>query len=109
VPDRERKHATKMLGTVGSVLIVGVYDRFCVAVGIKSVTEFLQALTQLEVVVDLAVENDPCSPVAIVNRLLATLNIDNRKATHPQSHWPVKVIPLVIRASMANRIAHLRH
>ena len=59
VPDRKRKHAAQVFGTVSSELIVCVNDRFGVAVGVKGVAEFFELFAEFEVVVDFAVENDP--------------------------------------------------
>ena len=71
VPDRKRKHAAKVFRAVSAVLIVGMNDRFGVAVGIKGVAEFFELLAELEIVVDLAVENYPGGAVLIVDGLLS--------------------------------------
>ena len=59
VPDREDKHSTQMFGTINAKLIVGMNDRFGVAVGVEGVAEVLKLLAQLEIVIDLAIEHDP--------------------------------------------------
>src|SRR5712692_9495870 len=73
VPNCECEHAAQMLRAVGSVFVIGVDDRFGVAVGVKLVAETLQLRAQLAVVVNLPVENDPGRLVLIVNWLLAGL------------------------------------
>src|SRR6266852_4567678 len=50
VPNCKREHAAQMLRAVGSVFVVGVDDRFGVAVGIELVAETLQLRAQLAVV-----------------------------------------------------------
>src|SRR5712664_2276727 len=76
VPNCKREHAAQILWTVRSVLVIGVYDRFSVAVGVKLVAETLELRAQLAVVVNFAVENNPGSLVLIVNRLLAVSEVD---------------------------------
>ena len=77
VPNCKRKHSAQVLWTVGAILIVGMNDRFGVAVGIKLVAEFLEFLAQLPVVIDLAIENNPGGAILIVNRLVPALEIDD--------------------------------
>src|ERR671913_314111 len=85
VPDREGKHAAQVFRTVNAILIVSVNDRFRIAVGVKGVTKLFQLLAQLEIVVDLAVEDDPGAAIVIVDRLLPALPIDNCETAHRPS------------------------
>src|SRR5260370_12718470 len=59
VPNCKREHSPQILWTVRSVLVIGVYDRFSVAVGVKLLAETLQFRAHLAVVVNFAVENNP--------------------------------------------------
>src|SRR5438128_5377367 len=77
VPNCKREHAAQIFWTVSSVLVVGVNDRFSVAVGVKLVAETLQLRAQLAVVVNLSIENNPGSLVLILNRLLAVREVDD--------------------------------
>ena len=79
-----------MFGTVGAVLIVGVNDRFGVAVCIEGVTEFLEFVAEFAVVVDLAVENYPGRAILIVNGLLSALQVDYRQAAHAKPDRTMK-------------------
>ncbi len=95
-----------MFGTICAVLVVGMNYRFSVAVGVESVPEFLQLRPQLQVVVDLAVENNPGAAVLVVNWLLTPGKIDNREPAHAQADGPVDVESVVIRTAMPDGIAH---
>ena len=109
VPNRKRKHAAQVIRTIGAILIVGVNDRFGVAVGVERVAEFLQFLAQFAVVVDLAVENDPGGAILVVNGLLPALQIDDREASHAQPDGIVEVEAVVVWSPMTNGGAHPRH
>ena len=52
-------------------------DGFSVAVGVKLVSQFFESLAEFEVVVDLAVEDNPGGAILIVNWLLAAFQIDD--------------------------------
>src|ERR1700754_425033 len=108
VPDRKRKHAAQVLRTINAPLIVSMNDRFGVAVGVELVTELFQLLAQFEVVVDLAVEDDPRGTVLVVNRLLTAFQVDDREPAHPEANGAINVKTVVVRPAMANRVAHAR-
>src|SRR5690242_17247867 len=97
-----------MLRTIRAKLVVSVNDRFGVAVGVESVAEFLQLRSQLEIVVNLAVENDPGVSIPIVDRLLPMSEIDNRQPAHRQSNPVAEIKSIVIRAAMTNGVIHAR-
>ena len=108
-PNHESKHAAQVFGTVSSELIVSMNDRFGVAVGVEGVTELFQLLAQLEIVVDLAVENDPGAAIVIVNQLLTTLQVDDREAAHRHSDRAVDVETILVRTAMPeDRVVHPR-
>src|SRR6266850_3041482 len=108
VPNRERKHSPQVFRAIGSVLIVGVNDSFCVAVCIKGVSELLQLFAELLVVIDLSIENNPCSAILIVDRLLAAFHIDDRQAAHAQANSLVEVEAVFIGAAVAYGLTHAR-
>src|SRR6185436_17533388 len=91
IPDREGKHPAQVFWTVSAKLVVGMNDGFGVAVGVERVAKVFQLLAQLEIVVDLAVEDDPRGSIPIVNGLLAALEIDDREAAHGQTHRAVDI------------------
>ncbi len=106
VPDREGKHAAQVFRTVSAVLIVSVNDRFGVAVGVEGVTEFFEFLAQFEIVVDLAVENDPGGAILVVDGLLPAFQVDDGEAAHGEADRAVDVKTVVVRPAMADRLVH---
>src|SRR6185436_16694958 len=68
--------------------------------------ELLELFADFFVVVDLAVENDPGSAVLIGNRLLAGLEVDDRKAAHRHPDMVANVEAVLIRPAMADGIIH---
>jgi hypothetical protein len=95
-----------MVGTVRAVLVVSVDDCFSVAVCIEGVTEFLELVAELAIVVNLPVENYPGSSILIVNGLLPTLQIDYRQAAHAKADGTVKVKAIVVWTAMPDGSAH---
>jgi hypothetical protein len=95
-----------MVGTIRSVLVVGMNDGFRVAVCIEGVTEFFEFFAEFAVVVNLAVENYPGGAVLIVNGLLPTLQVDYREAAHAKTHRAIDVEAIIIRPTMPDGSAH---
>src|SRR5690349_8515448 len=67
---------------------------------------FFQFLSDLPVVVDLAVENDPLGFVRIMYRLLAARKIYDREAAHRQTDVFVYVNTIFIGAAVDDRAVH---
>src|SRR4029078_6445792 len=84
IPNSECKHSAKIFWTIGTVLIIGMNDRFGIAVGVEGVAQLREFFAKLKVVVNLAVENDPGTAIVIVYRLLATFQVDDGETTHCQ-------------------------
>ena len=108
IPNRKRKHPAQVLWTIGSPLVVGVNDSFSIAVGIELVAELFEFFAQLAIVVDLAVENNPCRAVLIMNRLLSVREIDDREPSHRQSHAIAEIETVIVRTAMTNGLIHAR-
>src|SRR5207249_520647 len=53
-----------------------------------------------------SVEDNPCSPVSIVNRLLPALQIDDRQTTHRQTNAIAQIKSIFIGAAMTNGLVH---
>ena len=75
----------------------------CVA---KRVARALQALAQLAVVVDLAVEDDRDRAVLVEDRLVAGGEVDHAQALDPEPHPGVDVDSARVRAAVLERGAH---
>jgi len=95
-----------MPGTVNAVLIIRVHDRFSIAVGVELVAEFFEFFAEFEIVVDLAVENNPGSPFLVVDGLFTTLQIDDRQPAHAQADATINVKAIIVRTAVLDRIAH---
>jgi hypothetical protein len=108
VPDGEGKHAAQVLGAVSAILVVGVDDGFGVAVGVESVTQLFEFFTQLEIVIDLAVEDYPGTPIEVVDGLLTALEVDNCEATHRQTGGTIDVEAVLVRPAVKDRVIHPR-
>src|SRR5260370_26258085 len=108
VPNREREHAAQVLWTIGAPLVVGVNDSFSVAVRIELVAELFELPAQLAIVLDLAVKNNPCGAILIMNRLLSVREIDDREASHRQSHASAEIETVIVRTTMTNASVHAR-
>ena len=98
-----------MLRAIGAVTVVGVNDRFGIAVRVELVAQRLKFLAQLKVVVNLAVENYPGGAILVVYWLLTTREVDDRQASHPQADWTVEIEAILVRPTMLDCVAHTRH
>jgi hypothetical protein len=59
------------------------------------------------VVVDLAVENDPATPVLVRHRLMPTIDVDDRESAMAKGDGIPHVVTLTVRTSMAQTVGHL--
>jgi hypothetical protein len=97
VPDREGEHPAQPRDGLGAPVVVGRDDRLGVALGRELRAQLGELLAQLEVVVDLAVEDDRVPPGLLVRRgrpvqrLVGARHVDDRQAVEAQHH--VVVVP----------------
>src|SRR5207244_3589814 len=81
VPDREAPHAVHLRKHVLAPRGPRREDHLGVAAGPERPTQSLQLLAQLEVVVNLAVEDEPVPPARVAHRLVAgRREIEDRQA-----------------------------
>ena len=73
-----------MVWTIDAVLVVSVNNRFRIAIGVKSMAQLLQLFAQFEIVVYLAVENNPGSPFLVVDGLFGSATAVALKAFQSQ-------------------------
>jgi len=95
-----------MFGTICAVTIVGVYDRFRVAVGVEGVTELLEFFAKLAIVIDFPVEDNPSRSIPIMDWLLTAFEINYGEAAHSQADGPVHVETVVVGTAMSYGSAH---
>src|SRR5437660_9134449 len=82
---------------------------FRIGMRIKSVSFCLKFVPQTKKIVNLSVENDPHGTVFVMDRLVATSDVDDAEAPHAQPHPTLGVYSLVVRAPVDNRSAHFMH
>src|SRR5665213_2391493 len=69
IPNSHREHAIGLAYAIGAMLFIQMQQRFNIAVGAKSMSLGFQFTTQLPVVVDFAVANNPDGAVFVGHRL----------------------------------------
>ena len=106
IPNGKSKHAAQILNTVGAVFLIQVDDGFSVALRTIAVTAIFQINSQLSMVVDLAVEDNPDIRVFIRNRLMPSLEIDDAQPAHGQANIPFHKETIVIRSPMHDLLVH---
>jgi hypothetical protein len=70
------------------------------------VPELFELCTDLTVIVDFAVKDEPFGAVVIVNRLLAGFQIDDCQTAHRQSDAIIEIETIFIGPAVADRLAH---
>ena len=88
VPDEEGEHAAQPVDDVLAPQVVAGDDRLGVALGREGRALGGQLRPQLQVVVDLAVEDDPVPAVGVGHRLVAVLDVDEGQPVEAE-HRPV--------------------
>src|SRR5689334_22895081 len=67
-----------------------------------------QVAPQFEIVVNLAVKSDPERAILVRQRLMASLQVDDRQTPVAEPDGPIEKEPFVVRATMRNGSGH-RH
>src|SRR5690606_9090229 len=106
VPERDRELAVEALDEAVAVAVVEVDDHLGVGAGAEGVALALQLLAQFEVVEDLAVEDGPDRPGAVVQRLLAGGRVDDRQSGVGQANAGGEVDSVGVGAAVAERRGH---
>src|SRR5438445_6419546 len=87
VDDGESKHAVQSFRQAMTPRLIPMNEYLGVGVArLKDVTELNEFVTQLEVVIDLTVEDDPDRSILIPHRLITTGNINDRQAPVAEMH-----------------------
>ena len=106
IPQRECKHATKVMDDIRAPLLVAMDDRFAVALGTKYMPIGLKRPSQLAKVVDLTVGNQPDRTIFIAERLLPGRRVDDRKATVRQRHRALNEQVAAVRSTVNEPLIH---
>lgn len=106
VPDGEREHAVQSLEDASAPLFEAMENHLGIASGAKPMSGGGELLSKFVVIVDLAIEDDPCRFVFIRDRLMATRYVNDAEPTHPERHGPGDHEAIVIGSAMGDSIAH---
>ena len=89
------------------MLFVEMDERFGVTVRFEAVPAFFQACAQLEVIIDLAVEDDVNRSVFVRDRLVAAGQINDAEPPNRQTNAGLDEVAFVIRPAVPQRLRHL--
>jgi hypothetical protein len=106
VPQGEGEDAVQVREAAGAPFLVRVHDRLGVGAGGEAVAQRLELASQVEVVVDLAVDHHRAPPVLGEERLVAAREVHDREAGVGQQGWSGDVHAVAVRAAMAKRSGH---
>ena len=106
VPQRDGEHSPEVMDEVRTVLLVEMDDRFRIGIGGETVPAGLQIRSELPIIVDLAVEDDPDRPILVRNRLMAAGDVDDAEPAHPEAHGAVHVDAFVVGTPVNDGLTH---
>src|SRR5580765_7470961 len=114
VPQGEGKHAVELVQAFRSVFFVQVQDHFAVRMGSETMTFILKLLSELSVIVNLAVKREPHGLVFVGHRLLACRGeIDNAQPLMPESDacgvGVLGYLALVVGPAVGESAPHAMH
>src|SRR5439155_19167663 len=107
VPNGKGKHATQVLYAIPAVFFIEMQNRLSVALGAITMAARLQVRSELLMVVDFAVVNDPEVFVFVGDRLVAGGNIDDAEAAHGQPDITFDKEAVIVRPAMDDLMIHL--
>ena len=106
VPEGQGRHRVDRGDEFVSPFLIEVHQHLRIGAGLAPMSSGDQILFQFQVVVDLAVEDDPDGAIFVRDRLLPGLQIDDCQAPHTQGDGLPHVEPFVIGAAMNDSVSH---
>jgi hypothetical protein len=103
VPERDGELAVEPRDEIVAPLLVGVNQRLGIGLGLEAVAEGLELPAQLDVVEDLAVEDDPDRVVLVGHGLIARGEIDDAEARMRQCYRAELAHPGAVGTAMTQR------
>jgi hypothetical protein len=103
IPEREREHPAQESNHLDPVLLVEMDERLGVAVGAEAVPTCAQLGAQLDIIVNLAIEDDVDRSILVRNRLMAAGQIDNAQPADRETDSGFLEVAFVVRAAMPER------
>src|SRR5262249_16769726 len=106
IEDGDREHAVQILEDALAFLLVEMSDDLAVAVALEGMAARHQAVGELAIVVDLAVEDHPYRAVFVRDRLVSAVEIDDREPAEAEDDVARLLEALLVRPARALDIAH---
>jgi hypothetical protein len=95
-----------MLNALASVLLVQMDDSLCVAFGAIPVATRFEIFSQILVVINFTVEDNPDVSVFIAQGLMSGLNVDDAEAAHRQPDVLFDKEAIIVRAAVDDLLVH---
>ena len=107
VPHGECEHTVEPVEAFLAELLVEVEQDFRIRAGDQPVTRASELLSQLDVVVDLPVEDDPQRAVVVGHRLVTRrCRVEYREATNAEADITLEIQPSVVGPAVRQAITH---
>ena len=106
VPDSQSEHAIEMIEDLFPPLLITMDNHFRVGARPEDVSSLFEFRTQFLEVINLAVQDDPYLLLRVGHRLVPAGQIDNRQPPKAEPNRAVKIVSLVIRATMDHGLGH---
>ena len=101
VPKGDREHAAQAGKAIHAPLLIGMHDDLGVARRREAVAEAKELVSELDIIVDLAVIDGRNRSILIMDRLMPAVQIDDRKPPMADHHALILKDALIVRAAMA--------
>src|SRR5579862_1010097 len=95
-----------MLNALASIFLVQMNNRFRVAFSAIAVATRFEIFSQILVVINFTIEDDPNVPVFITQGLVAGLNVDDAEPAHCQAHVLLDKEAVIIGAPVDDLLVH---
>jgi len=95
-----------MLHAILAVLFIQVHDALGICLRLEYMSLVKKLVVQFPKVVDLAIQDDPYSPILIREWLMPCVQVNDAEATKSEAGIPVNVKTLIIGTTMPNGISH---
>jgi hypothetical protein len=95
-----------MLNAAGSIFFVQMDDSLCIALCAITVAARFEIFSQILVVINFAVEDDPDVSVFIAQGLMSGLNVNDAEAAHRQPDVLFDKEAIIVRAAVDDLLVH---
>src|SRR5215470_3997613 len=106
VPQRKGKNAVESVRAVVAPLFVGMNDHFCIRARLELVPLRQKFFSELNKVVDLAIEDDLNTAVLVGLRLPAAIEVNDAETPIREPYRAANVKSLAVRPSVADSFVH---